>query len=57
MQLLGLLWSLMVEDFIFIFFNDLCFEAWVFLGLMSSDSPKWITVPCEVCISYVLSPL
>lgn len=56
MQLLGLLWSIVVEDFIFIFLNDLCCEAWVFLGLMSSDSPKGNTVLCEVCISYVLPP-
>lgn len=52
-------WVAMVycgRGFNFHFFNDLCCEAWVVLGLMSSDSPKGTTALCEVCISYVLPP-
>lgn len=52
-------WVAMVhcsKGFYFHFFNGLCYEAWVFLGLMSSDNPKGITALCEVCISYVLPP-
>lgn len=53
-QLLRLLSSIVVEDFISFYFNDLCCEAWIFPDLMPYDGPKGITVLCEVGISCVL---
>lgn len=39
----------------FSFSNDLCYEAWFLLDLVSPEGPNEITVLCEAGLAWVLS--